>query len=254
MRKDWSWSAIAVGVCAILALGACADDDDDTSGSTTGTSAEAPADESDGNVAAFCDALVDADAGAAELAAAVKAAPEAISADVKAMAAEDGRATIEAGMTGVPSSDEFFAARTAVGDYMADNCGYQVVDVTATDDGFEGIPADAEAGKTLLRFTNDGSEYHEVALQEVLGGETRSVEEILTLPEEEGGALLDYRGGAFAAPGRGSWTVVDLSDGRYAALCYVATGATPESVDSGQFDDTAPSHAMKGMVAEMQVS
>jgi hypothetical protein len=47
---------------------------------------------------------------------------------------------------------------------------------------------------------------------------------------------------------------VDLSDGRYAALCYVATGATPQSIESGQLDETSPPHAMKGMVAELQVS
>ena len=75
---------------------------------------------------------------------------------------------------------------------MADNCGYQVIDVTATDYAFDGIPADAEAGKTLIRITNDGTEYHEVVLQRVHEGETRSVEEILALPEEEGGDLLDY--------------------------------------------------------------
>ena len=86
---------------------------------------------------------------------------------------------------------------------MADNCGYQVIDVTATDHAFDGIPADAEAGKTLIRITNDGTEYHEVVLQRVQQGETRSVEEILALPEEEGGDLLDYLGNAFAPPGAG---------------------------------------------------
>ena len=67
-------------------------------------------------------------------------------------------------------SDEFFAAATAVGDYMADNCGYQVIDVTATNHAFDGIPADAEAGKTLIRITNDGTEYHEVVLERVHDG------------------------------------------------------------------------------------
>ena len=107
---------------------------------------------------------------------------------------------------------------------MADNCGYQVIDVTATDYAFDGIPADAEAGKTLIRITNDGTEYHEVVLQRVHEGETRSVEEILALPEEEGGDLLDYLGNAFAPPGLGNWTVVDLSAGRHAAMCFVPTG------------------------------
>lgn len=109
---------------------------------------------------------------------------------------------------------------------MADNCGYQVIDVTATDHAFDGIPADAEAGKTLIRITNDGTEYHEVVLQRVHQGETRSVEELLALPEEEGGDLLDYLGNAFAPAGLGNWTVVDLSAGRHVALCFIPTGAT----------------------------
>ena len=159
----------------------------------------------------------------------------------------------EGGPPNIPS-DEFFTAATAVGDYMADNCGYQVIDVTATDYAYDGIPADAEAGKTLIRITNDGTEYHEVVLQRVHAGETRSVEEILALPEQEGGDLLDYQGNVIAPPGLGNWTVVDLTVGRHVALCFFPTGATPEALQSGQVDDTAPPHAMQGMFAEMQVS
>ena len=194
----------------------------------------------------------------ASIAAAEEAAPEEISADVTTMAEEaraaDRRRAQPRGEPPNVPSDEFFTAATAVGDYMADNCGYQVIDVTATDYAYDGIPADAEAGKTLLRITNDGTEYHEVVLQRVHAGETRSVEEILALPEQEGGDLLDYQGNAFAPPGLGNWTVVNLSAGRHAAMCYVPTGATPEAFQSGQVDDTAPPHTMKGMTAEMQVS
>jgi hypothetical protein len=193
------------------------------------------------------------------LAAAQDIAPDEISADVTTMA-DENRAQVAAGPPpeGEPlviPPDDFFAAATSVGDYMADNCGYQVIDVTATDHAFDGIPADAEAGNTLIQITNDGTEYHEVLLQRVQQGETRSVEEILALPDDEGGDLLDYLGNAFAPPGLGNWAVVDLSAGRYGAMCFIPTGATtPEALHSGQADDTAQPHATQGMLAEMQVS
>jgi hypothetical protein len=256
---------IAVGVAAVLALGACGgNDDNDASGSNSDTTAVQPTNEPGlANAATFCNAILDADGAGSfgedatgdepALAAAEKAAPEAIRADVTTMAKE-ARAQVATGMTGGPSSHKYFTARTAVGDYIADNCGYQVIDVTATDYAFDGIPANAKAAKTLIRLTNNGTEYHEVALQFIHSGETRSIKNILALPEEVSGDLLDYIDHAFAPPGLSNWTVIDLSAGRVAALCYVPTGATPEALRSGQIKKGAPSHVMKGMFAEMQVS
>ena len=226
-----------------------------------------PADGAEAN-AAFCDEI----AGVAlavsigegyegidsSLAAAEDAAPDEIRADVTTMA-DENRAQVAARCAartrgaGHPS-DDFFAAATTVGDYMADNCGYQVIDVTAMDYALAGIPTDAEAGTTLIRITNDGVGYHEVVLQRVHRGETRSIVETLALPEEEGGDFLDYLGSAFAPPGLGNWTVVNLSAGRHAAVCFIPTGATTPSLHSGQVDDTAWPHASQDMLAEMQVS
>jgi hypothetical protein len=267
MRGSWRWHVIAVGAAAVLALGACAgDDDDDASVSDSGTEADEPTGEPD-DAAVFCDAIAEVGLSVSigegyegidpSLAAAEDAAPDEISADVTTMA-EENRAQVAAGPPpeGEPPvlpSDEFFVAATSVGDYMADNCGYPVIDVTATDYAFDGIPADAEAGKTLIRITNDGAEYHEVVLQRVQQGETRSVEDILALPE--GQDLLDYLSSAVAPPGLGSWTVVDLPAGRYAAMCLIPTGATTaDALQSGQADDTAEPHTMQGMFAEMQVT
>jgi hypothetical protein len=244
MQKNWKRYAVSLGATALLALGACAGNDGETS-----VSKSAPA-----SLEAMCDALVDADASEAELAAAVENAPEDVRADIEAMAAEDARGAVETGMTGGPTSAKFFSAATAVGDYMTDHCDYQVINVTATDDGFKGIPVDLASGRTLVRIRNDGNQFHEVALQKVRSDETRSIEELVSLPEKEGGAIFDYLGGAFAAPGYSSWTVVDLADGRYAALCYVPAGATPASIERGRHGSTSPSHAMKGMVAELHVT
>jgi hypothetical protein len=254
VRQHRPVAAVLVAV-AMLAVTGCGGDDDNDASATSTTEAEQPADEAEADTEAFCDALVDPRESADELAAAVAAAPDEISADVTTMADEKGRADIQVGPGGGPSSDSFYAAAASVGDYMADNCGYQVIDVTATDYAFHGIPADAEATKTLIRLTNDGAEYHDLVVQRIHSGETRSIEEIMALPDPEGGDLLDFQTGVFTPPGQSSWTVVDLSvAGRYAVMDFVPTGATPAALNSGQIDDTEPAHWTKGELAEIKAS
>jgi hypothetical protein len=265
MRASWR-RHIAIGSAAtLLVLGACGDDDDDDAAADEpATEAGAPEDE----VAAFCDAIDGMGLGVSigegyegmdeALEAAEEVAPEEISADVTAMA-DENRAQVAAGPPPEGSApplppDEFFAASTAVGDYIADSCDYPVLDVTATDHAFEGIPAEAEEGKTLVRLTNDGAEYHEVLFHRVATGEARSADELMGLPESEAGPLLTYVGNAFAPPGLGSWTIVDLAAARHIAVCYVPIGSTTaDALRAGQAEQ-APAHHTEGMTAEMQVS
>ena len=44
----------------------------------------------------------------------------------------------------------------AIDTWAADNCGYQVVDVHATEYHFAGIPKKLEPGRTIFKLTNDG--------------------------------------------------------------------------------------------------
>ena len=267
MHKSWRWRAVAIGSVALLGLGACSgDDDDDASASESDTEADAPAEDPKADAVAFCDAIADMGIGVSigdgyeqvddALLAAEEVAPDEISAAVTTMA-DESRAQVADGPPpeGTPPSlppDEYFAAAAEVGEYMADSCDYQVIDVTATEHAFAGVPAEAARGKTLVRLTNDGAEYHHLVLQRVHYGETRSVEEILALPE--GGDLLDYQGSAFAPPGHGSWFVVELGIGRQALMCIIPTGSTTaEELRSGQADHS-PTHDTKGETADIQVS
>jgi hypothetical protein len=267
MRGSWRWDLIAIGAAAVLAVGACSGDDD-ASGNDTGAEADTPADQSETDVAAFCDAIDDMGLSVSigegyegiddALVAAEELAPDEISAEVTTMA-DESRAQVAAGPppSGQPPSiapNEFFAAATSVGDYMADHCGYPVLDVTATDHAFDGVPASTEADKTLVRITNEGTEYHEVVVERVQPGETRSLEEIVALPQQEEGDLLDYVGSALAPPGLGSWTVVELSAGRHAALCFIPVGATTPELAAATTDDTTPRHTTQGMFAELEVT
>ena len=138
---------------------------------------------------------------------------------------------------------------------MADSCIYNVVDVTATDHAFGGVPSGARAGKTLIQLRNDGTEYHEVVLLRVDADEDRSIEELLALPEEERDERLQFEGIALAPPGMSSWVVVDLKFGpRYAATCFIPIGSTTEAaLRSGLADPATPLHSSEGMVAELGV-
>ena len=262
--RRWHLVAAVAGVVALMGtLLVVAGPEDDDRVSTAASTPESSAD-----VAAFCDAIDDMGLSVSigegyegadpAFAAAEEVAPGAINADVTAMA-EEARAQLDAGPPpeGTPPKlppDEFFRAAAAVGDYMAQNCGYQVIDVTATNYALEGIPATVEAGKTLIRITNRSTEYHEVVLQRVRQGETRSIGELLAIPQGSGD-LLDFVSNAFAPPGLGSWTVANLTAGRHVTLCFIPTGATTTgALRRGQADVTAQSHAMQGMFAEMEVS
>ena len=57
---------------------------------------------------------------------------------------------------------------------------------------------------------------------------TLSTDELLALPEEEVFTMITMVGGAFAAPGTTGNTVMDLTPGRYVAVCPIPQGMTPE--------------------------
>jgi hypothetical protein len=74
--------------------------------------------------------------------------------------------------------------------------------------------------------------------------ETRSLEEILQLPEEEQMELATPVTFAFAPPGGSFTAFADLEPGRYAALCFIPVGG----------GEDGPPHFTEGMFAEFQVT
>jgi hypothetical protein len=53
-----------------------------------------------------------------------------------------------------------------------------------------------------------------------------TAEELLALPEEELESMVTFLGETFAVPGSPGHTVLDLTPGRYAALCEIPEGTT----------------------------
>lgn len=141
------------------------------------------------------------------------------------------------------------------------------VAVSAVDYRYEGLPADLAPGDTLVLHNESSAEVHELALLRLPDDETRSVDELLALPEGELQAL-------FAAPpvfvlvappgedgfaALGDATVTE--PGRYVAMCFIPTGTDPQAyldaleANPGQPPaiQGGPPHFTAGMIQEVTV-
>ena len=131
-----------------------------------------------------------------------------------------------------------------------------IVEVTAIDHEFEGVEASYRQGDYGFRMTNRGREVHEMAVIRINDGESRAVEELLALPEEQSEQVTEYIGGTVACPGETADALgVQMAPGRYALLCFIPTGLTPDVPSSKEaFEELGPPHFTRGMVAEIQVT
>jgi len=160
---------------------------------------------------------------------------------------------VQTAVTGVREGNfeapDVTAAVTAVDEWVAENCGYEVVDVTAADFSFEGIPESLDTGVTIFRFTNEGVELHEIGIARIKGDE--SVEEILELPEEEADSKVTFVGANFAAQGETTILYTKLKKaGTYGAVCFLPVGSTTEeAIETAD----GPPHFVEGMFAEFEV-
>src|SRR3546814_20120909 len=73
--------------------------------------------------------------------------------------------------------------------------------VSGIDSGFEGIPAEIDAGRVAIRFTNDTEhdEPHEMVLFRRNDGVDDPIEDLLALPEDEVMSKVSMAGVVFAA-------------------------------------------------------
>lgn len=145
------------------------------------------------------------------------------------------------------------------------------IEVTGTDYAFEGVPALVAPGAEFT-FTNSGEEVHEMIIVQIVDGETRTMEEILELPEDESdalvaeflGVLIDTPSGETVNPEGENPTITVTDPGRYAVVCFLPQGldeetyetaiaeADPNSEEGAAFPEGTP-HALLGMVAEFTV-
>jgi hypothetical protein len=140
------------------------------------------------------------------------------------------------------------------------------INVIGQDYSFEGVPEVAASGAEFTFTNNSEVEVHEMVLVKVADLETRTIEELLELSEEESETLVEFQGHLMALPGEegsnpeGSGSSIMVAEpGRYAIVCFIPQGADPEVVaeamaggGEGHIGDGTP-HALLGMVAEFQV-
>lgn len=238
---------LALGLAVTAA--ACGDDDassDDEVPDTTEAAAVAP-EACDAYVALGGVLMGDPAAAGDVLAEFESTAPESLADDAATVSATFA-AMGEGGDPSAFSDPDHVAASAAIADaYFAGCDPVAELDVEGVDYGFEGLPAELDAGRVALRFTNatDHDEAHELVLFRVNDGVTESIDDLLALPEEEAFSKVTPVGVVFAdEPGGEVAAVFDLEPGRYAAVCFIPIGG----------GEDGPPHFTGGMVAEVEVA
>lgn len=142
----------------------------------------------------------------------------------------------------------------------------ETIVVTAVDYGFEGLPETVPVG-TKISLVNEGNEPHEFVAMPIPAEETRSVEELVQLPEEELGAVFGAAEPAtviLAATGQTDVPGAVVGDGtltepgRYIIVCFLPVGSDDSVLESegpppeGDGPQAMP-HVMQGMYAELTV-
>jgi hypothetical protein len=137
-------------------------------------------------------------------------------------------------------------------------------DVVAVDYHFEGLPERIDAGSRLAMHNDSAREVHELVAMAIPQGETRSVDELMALPEGELFAALPGQPALvmLAPPGEDAIPVLGdgtLDAGRYLVLCAIPTGADPDELMRAAQQSQGgppnvpggPPHFTAGMYAEL---
>lgn len=249
----------AVAAVLVLGVAACGSDDDDSAASTT-TAGDPGTEPAAGGA---CDAIVDfndavfqfdsEEASPEDLTAAgdqlvplwedvVAGVPDSVAdqADEITTALDD----LQQGDSAAFDSDETFGTYSAVVSAVVADCGFEELAATAVDYGYEGLPESVPAGTVALAMTNASeAEDHEMVVFRKADGETRSVEELLNLGEEESGDALQFVSATFAPPGESGTGLAKLDAGDYAVACFIPVGG----------GEDGPPHFTQGMFAEFSV-
>ena len=137
------------------------------------------------------------------------------------------------------------------------------LEITAIEYEFEGVPESVPAG-TTLSLANIGAEPHQIVALLLPASETRSVQEIAALSDEEQSAIfggepdpatvLLAASGTTDTPGAVAGDGSLTEPGRYALICFLPVGATDDILNAGgPPEGEFESHVDRGMVAELNV-
>jgi hypothetical protein len=153
---------------------------------------------------------------------------------------------------------EYLEASGTVHAFDLESCNWNKVEITMNEYAYTGMPAELEAGVTSLEFDNIGIEVHEATIFEVDGAATKTVEELLDLGpgSPEAAQFLEFIGHLEIRPDGtpDDFGIQDFAPGRYALICYLPVGATPDRIDDPNFSSQgAERHYGRGEIAEFTV-
>jgi hypothetical protein len=174
-------------------------------------------------------------------------APPEVAANVQA-AVSEVRAALQTGKE--PDQNVLAPNTTAIDQYRYNSCGYPTADVTGIEYQFQGLPKTVQEGRLAIKFTDSGTEVHELGVARLKTKD--SIKKILSLPEKDQNKKVEFVNGTDdVLPGQTTYAIVDFQKpGRYAAVCFVNVGATTlDKAHSGH----GTTHAAKGMYQEITV-
>ena len=143
---------------------------------------------------------------------------------------------------------EFATADDAIDAKLLADCGFEPINVTATNYEYLNIKDTMPVGETSLTLTNVSDQVHEISISRINDDINLTAREVLMLGEKDALAAISLVAYA-AVPVNGSETTfLNLSPGRYYAVCFIPAGATSFHEPS----DGAP-HFLYGMLKEFVV-
>lgn len=144
----------------------------------------------------------------------------------------------------------------------------QVIEVTAIDFEFDGLPDSVPAGARLTLANDAPAELHEIVAFRLPDDEERSGDDLMALPPEELAAVFAGEPSTVILTPPGGEQVDAVGDGtltdagRYLLVCSIPTGVSPDAYleaaaeSQGGPPDAAggPPHFVHGMWAELTVT
>lgn len=231
---------LGVAACLALLVASCGDDDTgvaapSTTSTTTTTVAAA-------DVTAYCElsASIDAQDGpptAEQLQHMKELRPDEIGDEIDAVA--DALIAADGDFGKIFGDADLAAAVDRINSFEVDNCGKtpddsgptdeqiaeptpgaEVVEITAVDFQFQGVPEQVPAGPVSIGLTNAGESAHEMTV--VWLAPDADLDALLASDAEPSPDVAREIGSTHASPGEGPFYVnADLEPGRYAVLCFV---------------------------------
>jgi hypothetical protein len=143
---------------------------------------------------------------------------------------------------------EFAAADDVIDAKLLADCGFEPMPVTATSYEYLNIKDIMPVGETALTLNNVADQVHEISIARINDDVNMTAREVLMLGQEDALAAITLVAYAAVEPGGSETTFLNLTPGRYYAVCFTPTGSKSFS-EPGD----GPPHFLHGMLKEFLV-